>query len=257
MNNILNLPFAATEEEMIKGPKVYFRGVNRIHINRFKAYVHILSNRLSYKWQVTEDISKSSAIISYEDESNSESAITLSLFAEQPNLNPPSIGQYKLVFDEEALIKLLNSAGKKLSLAKKVIKESHIGNKKKINVCSYSDQLTIQMCTQLNTASKSSEYKFINSTSILEDDSTLFIDQLVFIVDPASETSQKAYFKLEQLKAEGLTINELTLVVAKIDNTALCEDIFDEIYDSCDASTQVIMLDLNNKDDFKNFIGYL
>lgn len=257
MTNLLNLPFAATPEEMKKGPKVYFRGVNRIHINRFKAYVHILSNRLRYKWQVTDDISKSSAIISYDEENDSESAITLSLYAEQPNLNPPAIGQYKLVFDEESLIKLLNLAGRKLSLAKKEIKENQNISKKKIKVSSFSQSLSKQFCDQLESLSERSIYKFINSPNLLDDDSMLFVDHLLFVVDPSNESSKNAYFKLEQLKAEGLTINELTVIIVKHENQDLCEDVFDEIYDDCDESTQVIMIDLHNQEDVKNFVGYL
>jgi hypothetical protein len=257
MSNLLNLSYVATAEEMIKGPKVYFRGVNRIHINRFKAYVHILSNRLRYKWQVTDDISKSNAIATYEDEGNSESTIKLSLYAEQPNLKPPAIGEYKLAFDEKALIKQLNSAGRKLSLAKKEIKESKFKTRTKINISSHSKKLTDQFCLLLKKVSDDEQFKFVDSSDILQDDSTLFIEQLLFVVDPINEKSLHAYYEFEQQKVDGLTVNEMTVVVLKRQDEGKCEDVFDQIYDTCDESTQVILLDIKTREDIRNFISYL
>lgn len=256
MSNLLNLPFVATAEEMSKGPKVYFRGVNRIHINRFKAYVHILSNRLRYKWQVTENISEANAIITYEVEGNSKSKLNFTLYVEKPNLNPPAIGEYKLAFDENNLIKQLNSAGRKLSLAKKEIKESKGSNTAKLDIYSHSKKLTEQFCKLLESLSQNDQLKFVNSSDLLLNDSTLFIEQLLFVVDPINEKSKKAYFELEQHKNDGLVVNDMTVVVLKRNDGNKCEDIFDEIYDACDESTQVIMLDVKSKQDIKNFISY-
>lgn len=70
MNAITNTQMISNKNETHKAgklaiPNVYFRGVNRVQINRFKAYTLILSNRLNSKWNITEDVKSANVLVDW------------------------------------------------------------------------------------------------------------------------------------------------------------------------------------------------
>ncbi len=257
MNNLIDLSFNSNEESMKAGPKIYFRGVNRIHVNRFKAYTHILSNRLKYNWQVTESISEANAVATYQEQNNDKSVICLALYDSAPNLNPPAIDQMKLSFDEQSLIKQLNQAGRKLSLVKNNKSSDMPAKIQKIRVSGLPADSSRNLCKKLNSVNPNDmiHFKFVEDT--INDESIIFIDQLIFVVEPNDPASVQAFYELEKLRRQDdLTIDQLTILVINNQQDVHSEQLFDEIYDQCDESTQVTLLNISNQDDLLSFISF-
>ena len=258
MNNIIDLPFNTYEDTMKAGPKIYFRGVNRIHINRFKAYTNILSNRLKHRWQVTDNISEANVVATYQEQDNDKSVICLSLYGSAPNLNPPVLDQFKLNFEEHSLIKQLNQAGRQLRLVKNSKPSQQPIKVQQIRVSGLPYESSFALCKKLNAINTNEKVHFTHVKDALNDDSTIFINQLIFVVEPNNMASVNAFYELEQLrKQDDLTIDQLTVLVINKQNGKDCEDLFDEIYDQCDESTQVTLLDVSHEIDIKTFISFL
>ncbi|TDR22613.1 hypothetical protein [Marinicella litoralis] len=258
MNNVINLFFNNDESAMKAGPKIYFRGVNRIHINRFKAYTHILSNRLNHLWQVTDNISEANAVATYLEQDNDKSVICLSLYDSAPNLNPPAIDYYELNFDEKSLIKQLNQAGRKFSLSNTPQVTDQTNLTKKIRVSGLPVKASETLCQKLNQLNTNNRLYFKHVVDAINDESTIFINHMVFVVEPNDPESVNAFYALEQLREQDdLTVDQLSVILIKNQNSEVCENLFDEIYDRCDESTQVILLDVTEDNDLKTFISYV
>jgi|GEM_PF-5018268 len=257
MNNLIDIPFNTNEEQMKAGPKIYFRGVNRIHINRFKAYTHILSNRLNHHWKITDNISEANAVATYQEQDNEASVICLTLYGSAPNLNPPAIDQIKLSFEEHSLIKQLNQAGRKLKLVKNTKATNDSIKIQKIRVSGLPVESSMALCKQLNATNTNKKLHFKHVADALNDESIIFINQLIFVVEPSNKDSINAFYELEKLRQQDdLTIDQLTVLVMKRQDDQSSEDLFDEIYDRCDESTQVTLLDWTQNDDIKSFISF-
>lgn len=257
MNNLIDIPFNTNEEHMKAGPKIYFRGVNRIHINRFKAYMHILSNRLNHHWQITENISEANAVATYQEQNNDTSVICLSLYGSAPNLNPPVIDQIKLSFEEHSLIKQLNQAGRRLKLVKNQKVANDTSKIQKIRISGLPIESSFALCKKLNKINPNQKLRFKHVEDALNDDSIIFINQLIFVVEPSNVASVNAFYELEKLRQQDdLTIDQLTVLVMHSQDGHDSVDLFDEIYDRCDESTQVTLLDMTKDDDIKTFISF-
>jgi len=258
VSKLLKFNWEPDEESMKKGKKIYFRGVNRIHVNRFKAYSQILSNKLKYQWQITDDISQADAVATYQEGDDDQSVITLKLYTSPPNLNPPVLDQLNLSFEEQSLIKQLNQAGRKLTLARKQQGEQ-LSKARKIKLSGYPTGASESLCKMLNEHKEHNHnlhFKFISD--VLNNEDIIFLDHLLFVVDPGDEDSVRRYFELEtKRQQDDLTINELTVVLLKFADGSDYEQVFDDIYDACDESTQVSLLNVNERSDIQQFINYL
>jgi hypothetical protein len=258
VNKSFNFNWEPDEESMKKGKKIYFRGVNRIHVNRFKAYSQILSNKLKYQWQITEEISQADAVATYQEGDRDQSVITLKLYTSSPNLNPPVLDQLNITFEEQSLIKQLNQAGRKLTLAKQQ-QGAQLSKARKIKLSGYPMGAAESLCRMLNEnkdRAHNLHFKFISD--VLHDEDIIFLDHLLFVVDPGDEDSVKRYFELENKRQQDdLTIDELTVVLMKFADCTDFEQVFDEIYDACDETTQVSLLNVNEQSEIQQFINYL
>jgi len=255
MNKLLNINLEFNEPTMKSGPIIYFRGVSRIHVNRFKAYTHILSNRLKHRWQVTDILSHANVVGTYQDEGD-ESVMCLSLYDKPPNLNPPAINKINFKFEEHSMIKKLNRAGRELDLLKCNQAATNTDKQKVIKVSGLSKESTDTLCKQLNSLSGNQLY-FKYLPNVLDDDSTIFINQLLFVIDPLDINSLQAFQQLEiKRQVDDLTIDELTVVVLHSDEVENIDSIFDDIYDQCNDNTQVTLLNPKTEIDLENFINF-
>ena len=188
-----------SEADMKAGPKIYFRGVNRIQINRFKAYTQILSNRLKQSWSVTDDLADANVVATNTDPTDSKSKICLSLYDSPPNLNPKPISQVILSFDENNMVKQLNLASKKLKSTKFRAHDEAADDARLIKLSGSPDQIALNFCDQLNNESKDDpKLKFTYLSNPLDDNSSIFINHLLFVIDPTNLSSVNAFFQLEK-----------------------------------------------------------
>jgi len=260
VKNLLKFNWEPDEESMKQSNKIYFRGVNRIHVNRFKAYSQILSNKLKQQWHITDDISQADAVATYQEADNDQSVIILKLYASAPNLNPPVVDQMNITFEEHSLIKQLNQAARKLTLVKQQKLQSATPLKtRKIKLSGYPSGAAESLCRMLNqhkSAEQNMHFKFLSD--VLNDEDIIFLDHLLFVVDPGDQTSVNRYFELEKKRQDDdLTINELTVVLLRFPDCTDFERVFDDIYDACDETTQVSLLNVKEDTEIQQFINYL
>ena len=250
MNPIMNFNFNPDNELAKQGPKIYFRGVNRIHVNRFKAYLHILSNRLKHHWQITDLVSEAQAVITYEDNASDKGMMHLNLYADTANHASKSVKTFQFDFDENRLIKQLNRAGNQLSLLKT---DLILSQKKKIKIFSHNSELTKNMLNSLNGVAK----KFKASVDILSENASLFIDHLLLLIDATSIESVHMFYQLEeQRRQNNLTVNEFTVAILHNGKVDLSEQVFDEIYEQADSNTQITLLNKQSNAELNDFVKY-
>ena len=230
--------------------KIYFRDINRIHINRFKAYHHIIAERLKHAWEITDNISCADAVASYHDQKN-HSLISLSLYDSPPNLNPPALDQFILIFEENKLIKQLNDASRQLKLNSK--RSTTKNQTTHITVCGKAGLQTSIFCDLLNQLNVDKNLTFTYTETILDADNIQTFEHLLVVVSPDIPDSREYLTYIELLRSQfKLSTNELTVVVNN--NHKFSESVFDNIYDTCDESTQVALLDIRNEEELESFI---
>ncbi len=236
-------------------PTVYFRGVNRIQINRFKAYLLILSNRLNKSWHVTQDIKSANIVVDWASDQNSnEKYLRMSVLSATANLKPPVISSFKLSFEENQLCHLLNKASKQLLIAHNdyvVNKPNH----ETVKVVGLINESLSQICALLNE--KNSGTQFLPSVGIFSTKSDIFNEKLLLIIDPIAPDSIRAYQSLLQKQLNGdIVINELTIAIISRSDNSSCEEIFDKVYDNADDNTQITLVNFEDEKELNSFVTY-
>ncbi|MGJ8663953.1 MAG: hypothetical protein ACSHWU_09890 [Marinicella sp.] len=258
-NNIINLDTATSHDanhaKRIQ-PCVYFGNVSRIHINRFKAYTQIIADKLHTKWQITEDLKEANIVVEviYHEAINKKS-LQMSVLSGPAHLKPPVIHAFNLSFDESKMIKQLNSASKQLSANDQPQEEDdgEIRTDKMIKVCGHLNQSLEDICQLFNRTN----LQFFPTHDIFSDQSTMYHDQILILVDPKSTESLAEFQLLMKKKHESVTIiDELTVAVINDPDDQSCEDVFDLIYDLADDNTQVTLLNLDDQNELDVFVNY-
>ena len=236
-------------------PNVYFRGVNRIQINRFKAYILIVSNRLKSTWNVTQDVKSANVVVEWvETENSDEKYLRMSVLAGTANLKPPVISAFKLSFIESELCVQLNQASKQLHLNHQDVVEP-TPEHNTIKVAGLLNESLSQICTVLN--SNNNDSYFIPCVGIFSAKSNIFRDKLLLMVDPQSPESIHAYQTLMHKKLRGdLVINELTIAIITKTDEDISEEIFDMIYDNSDNNTLVTLVNFEDEAELNSFVAY-
>ncbi len=257
INNTVKIP---TENKTLLAadqtqPKVYFRGINRIHVNRFKAYTHILANRLNASWLVTEDIKSANVVVDQiQAKKNDKKALQMSVLAGTANQQPPVLMAFKLVFDDKKMVQLLNRASWQLSRNAPNNNQA-IGAAKVIKVCGLLNKSLSSLCDVLNK--KSTTTSFVPSPGVISSQIELYQNQLLLIVDGQDEESIMAceYFMAKKQQAN-IIIDEFTVAIIKSSNEATDEKIFDLVYSLSDDHTQVTLLNMDDEQDLDSFVAY-
>lgn len=236
-------------------PNVYFRGVNRVHVNRFKAYLLTLSNRLNSHWTITQELSKANVVIEWKATEDAENkCLLMSVYAESASLKNQPIESFALNLEENELARKLNQASKKLAKLKR--NQVKKGTKtKQISVCGLLNESLSELCQQLNTQTNTT--KFIPAANLFSDKTDHIKTPLLLLVDPQSTDSIQTAQVLMQKKVNGsLTVNELTIVIMSAPDEEANERAFDLIYDQADDQTQVTLLDFTNESALDAFVHY-
>jgi len=236
-------------------PKVYFRGINRVHINRFKAYTHIISNRLNATWLVTDDIMSANIVVDLLQLKNQHKKVMkMSVLSGTANLKPSVLMAFKLIFDDKRMVQQLNQASRKLSQANHSLKQS-TAPEKVIKVCGLLNKSLSQLCDLLNQKSRGA--RFIPSDSVISTQNALYRDQLLLIVDGQDKQSVLAYevFIAKKLNAS-IIIDQLTIAIIKSKDDAVNEKMFDLVYGYSDDHTQVTLLNIEDENELDVFVTY-
>ncbi|MEZ5470975.1 MAG: hypothetical protein R3E90_04285 [Marinicella sp.] len=239
------------------GPKVYFRGIHRIHINRFKAYTNIFAGRLKDIWNITDNISEANVVATHQQNSSSTD-IFFELYDSSPNLKPEPIDQFRLSFNEHEMVKQLNLASNKLKLA---INNGSLDQNKSaltIHIACKPDVVAKDLCQRMNELNNAQPHIRFSHLSNTLCSSTIFVEHLTYVINPYEINSINGYYELEQRrKQDDLTIDQLTVIIVKHEDEIISEQIFDDVYSQSDESTQVTLLDITTDLDIKNFISNL
>ena len=261
MNSLDNTVKIPTEDKQLLAadqtqPKVYFRGINRIHINRFKAYTHILANRLNATWLVTDDIKSANIVVDLilPENNNNKKALQMSVLAGTANLKPPVLMAFKLVFDDKKMVQLLNQASWQLSRTYPN-KKPAIGTEKVIKVCGLLNKSLSSLCDKFNKKSQST--RFIPSVGVISSQIELYQNQLLLIVDGEDEESVMAYeFFIAKKQNANIIIDEFTVAIIKSKDQTINEKIFDLVYSHSDEHTQVTLLNMEDDNELDIFVAY-
>lgn len=240
-------------EDLAK-PTVYFRGVNRVQINRFKAYTLILSNKLIHSWHITQDIKSANIVVEWvERKKTNEKYLRMSVLSATANLKPPVIRSFKLSFEEKVLTTQLNKASKQLYLTHHDQKTS--ARPDAVEVVGLLDESLSQICSLLNK--KNSRINFKPSVGIFSSKAGIYNERILLIIDPNSPKSIHAYQTLLQKKVNGdVVINELIIAIINISNSENCEEIFDRVYENADDNTQVTLVNFKDENELHSFVTY-
>lgn len=236
-------------------PKVYFRGINRVHINRFKAYNHIISNRLNAIWLITDDLMSANVVVDLVQLKNQHKKVMkMSVLAGTANLKPSVLMAFKLVFDDKRMVQQLNQASRKLSQTNHSGKQS-IAPGKVIKVCGLLNESLNLLCDSLNQ--KSQGARFVPSVGVISNQNVLYRDQLLLIVDGQDKESVLAYeiFIAKKLNAS-IIIDQLTIAIIKSKDEAVNEKMFDLVYGYSDDHTQVTLLNIEDENELDVFATY-
>ncbi len=237
-------------------PSVYFRGVNRVHINRFKAYTHIISNQLNANWLITDDIKSANVVVDWVQPADQHvKSLQMSVLAGTANLKPTVLSAFKLLFDDKKLVQQLNQASARLKQAnhstKGINKSEHV-----IKVCGLLNESLSLLCDLLNQ--KSPITRFVPSLGVISSHNELYQDQLLLIVDGQIETSVFAYKTLIAKKnSANIIIDKLTVAIIKSNDDTVNEKIFDMVYGDADDHTQVTLLNVEDEKELDFFVSYL
>ncbi len=238
------------------GLMIYFKNPNRIHVNRFKAYTQVLSHKLIDSWQVTNDIRQAHVVATYVKDAAKQQAakIKLSLLS-RTNKKTTVFDTIQSGLKENQLIKHLNQASRKIKLANFDNTAVNHTPTQSIKVTGYTDHSLIQLCQQLNNMKGGNSFAAVSD--LLSDQSVIFIEHLMLLVEPGVDDSVNNFFQLnEAIKTDQLTINHMTVVILKNHNDPQCEHVFDAIYAQCNDSTQVTILDISNEQELNNFAKF-
>ena len=234
-------------------PTVYFRGLNRVHVNRFKARTYIISNRLNAEWAVTDDIKSANIVIDLVQTENSKS-LQMSVLSGPANLKPPVLAVFELVLDDKKLIQQLNQASRQLKQSNRN-HNSSAGSYKVINVCGLLNESLSLFCDLLNK--KSQATRFIPSIGVISSQSQLYRDQLLLIIDGKDKDSIQAYKSLIKKKLNAnIIIDELTIAIIKSKDEALNEKVFDMVYEHSDNHTDITLINMEDESDLDVFVSY-
>ncbi|MCX7553733.1 hypothetical protein OS175_07570 [Marinicella sp. S1101] len=238
------------------GTMVYFRGVNRVQINRFKAYLLIFSSRLQNHWQVTDDIKSAQILIEWKQQKSSqEKHLSMAVLSGTVNQRPQVIKRFPLDFDEARMVNQLNQAYKLLRRSNNTIEEVS-DDYQDIMVSGLLNLPLSQVCEQFNNLSQKTE--FSPCVDLFSGKNDVFREKLLLLVDPTSADSIQAYKTLIKKKRQGdLIISELIIGVIQSANQHRNEAFFDQVYNHSDANTQVTMVDLNDESSLVSVVTYL
>ncbi len=234
-------------------PIVYFRGINRIHVNRFKAYTQILSNRLKSSWQITQDIKQANVVVGT-SEVNGKKVMRLSVLTDLANLKPKSLYSFELTFEENKLVRQLNLASKHLLKGFQGDLQNESCHRT-VTICGLLNESLSMLCDLLNQ--KSQDIEFTPSVGIFSSLNNLYRDHLLLVVDPKLPESMQAYQSLIEKKSQGnIIIDELTIAIIQNEDEQTNEEVFDLIYGNADASTQVTLLNPADERDLASFVQF-
>lgn len=241
-----------TRQRSPKTPHVYFRGVNRIHINRFKAYTQILANSLTCEWPITDDPKGAQMVIEPVELTGDDKGLQLLVLADTANPQGAELWRTELSFDEQRLVRQLNKAIKKLRQGKTGTADNTSGDRT-YEVCELAaDQSSWANRLQaLNTAAK-----FNAVTDFDEWYNDLFHAQVLLLVDPINPRAVQQCMALLAAKQQGdLIIEQLTVVIT--DDGPAGEALFDQVYAVADAATQVSTLNPTDVTQWQDFVQFL
>ncbi|GJM05925.1 MAG: hypothetical protein DHS20C09_19210 [marine bacterium B5-7] len=261
-NNIYNLNSAtkkADDDAHSSQPMVYFGDVSRIHINRFKAYTQIIVDKLHANWEITEDLTKANIVVEViYHEAIDKKSLQMSVLSGPAHLKPPVIHAFNISFDETKMIKQLNQASKQL-LTNDQGENDDKGEAeeprtdKVIKVCGHLNESLEDICQLFNRTN----LQFFPGGDIFSDQSIMYHDQILFLVDPKSPESIAEYQVLMQKKLAAITIiDELTVAIINNPDDESSEDVFDLIYDLADDNTQVTLINLTDQSELDVFVNY-
>lgn len=235
-------------------PVVYFRGINRIHVNRFKAYTQILSNRLNTPWQITQDIKQANVVVEACTDDKGKNVMRLSVMSDMANLKPNSLYVFDLVFEENKLVRHLNLASK--HLLKGFQGDLQVEPcSRNVTICGLLNESLSVLCDLLNQKSENIHFK--PSVGIFSSLNNLYREHLLLVVDPKLPDSMRAYQSLVAKKSQGnIIINELIIAIIQYPDEQANEEVFDFIYGNADASTQVTLLNPADERDLESFVKF-
>ncbi len=252
--NIFSVSPEHKTNKSLSTPNVYFRGVNRVQINRFKAYILILSNRLATTWHVTQDIKTANVVVDWDENKESDKRLRMSILAGTANLKPPVIHSFKINFNENELARQLNQASKQLLIANKDADDLNL-NQQEVQVCGLLNESLSKICLQLNANATNAD--FVPSVGIFSTKTNIYKEKLLLIIDPNSPDSVRAYQALMHKKLNGdLIINEFTIAIIYRAGEDVNEEIFDMVYDNADESTHVTLVNFEDDSELLSFVAY-
>lgn len=252
-NWVIAAPAASAVQN--SGLMVYFRKIKSVHVNRFKAYVQVLSNQLAEAWSVTDDIKQAHAVATYQQGQAAEQQTTINLSLLTRSEGKTQVFErISLNMQEKQLIKQLNLAGRKLKLANRLPLQPP-ASEQTIKVFGKLDTSVRTICRQLNELSQGD--RFIPITHPFAEQSAIFFEHLMLFIDPRSNSSVETFFQItEALNNDQLTITQLTVVIMSQKNCQQHEAVFDRIYTHCDESTHVTLLDFKQQTELLDFLQF-
>jgi len=233
-------------------PTVYFRGINRVHINRFKAYTQILANSLNDQWCITDDLKQANVVIELDSNSGEKRPMRLSVLAATANLKPSALWSTLLSFTEHELVRQLNQASRQLRQGFSGSPDNLVADKV-FAVCNLTTETTA-WSERFQAHSASIQFEPINDLQAWQDD--LFHQQVLMLVDPNDPDSINQCLSLMAAKSQGDLIIE-QLIVAITDTGAAGESLFDQIYALADENTQVSTLNPIDASQWQDFVQLL
>lgn len=238
------------------GAMVYFRGVNRVQVNRFKAYLLIFGSRLQQQWQVTEDIKSAQVVIEWKQQkSGQDKHLSMAVLSGTANQRPQVIKRFPLDFDEARMVNQLNQASKLLRRNINTVEDDR-SKQQNIMVSGLLNLPLSQVCEQFNNLSQKTE--FSPCVDLFSGKNDVFREKLLLLIDPTSAESIQAYKTLIKKKRQGdLIISELIIGVIQSTNQNRNEALFDQVYNHSDANTQVTMVNLNDQSSLVSVVTYL
>ncbi|WP_223787686.1 hypothetical protein [Marinicella meishanensis] len=251
-NTLTTMKLTDTAKQPQLSPMVYFRGVNRIHINRFKAYTQILTNNLNAEWRITDDPKVANVVIEQRNQAGDDKAMQLAVLADTANHQPQVVWSTELSFKESQLVRQLNQASKKLRQGFDGSRETVV-TAREFEVCDLtsSNQAWVARLQALTTTI---EFQAVTDLDAWYND--LFHQQVLLLVDPQHPRSSQLCMSLMNAKQQGdVIIEQLTVVIT--DEGQAGESLFDRVYDLADDATQVSTLDPANVQQWQDFVQFL